>query len=315
MSGTKGTVPFGPLLALGTKGTVPFVPNDEGEAGLGTDTIRCDVCPRGCALARGALGACRARANVDGVIRPTGYGRLTAIAIDPVEKKPLARWHAGSTVLSVGGYGCNLRCPWCQNASISQVGELDVAWREVSPSMLVALAEDARSRDSRMVGVAYTYNEPLVCWEYVRDTGKLAREAGLANVLVSAGCVSERVVQEVAPLIDAANIDLKAFSEKTYRAFGGELSCVQRTIELLAATPTCHLEVTTLIVPGVNDSVGEIDRLAAWLASVDPAIVLHVTRFHPAWRKRDVGPTPVSQVYDLADAARARLAHVYTGNC
>ncbi|MBR3226500.1 MAG: AmmeMemoRadiSam system radical SAM enzyme [Atopobiaceae bacterium] len=282
---------------------------------MGSNAIRCDVCPRGCALPPGAHGACRARANVDGAIRPTGYGRLTAIAIDPVEKKPLARWRPGSTVLSLGGYGCNLRCPWCQNAGISQVGELDVAWREVRPNMLVALAEDARCRDSRMVGVAYTYNEPLVCWEYVRDAGELVHGAGFANVLVSAGCVSERVVQEVAPLIDAANIDLKAFSDKTYRALGGELSCVQRTIELLAATPTCHLEVTTLVVPGVNDSEDEMRQLAAWLASVDPGIVLHVTRFHPAWRKRDVGPTPVRHVYDLADVARGHLAHVYTGNC
>ncbi len=282
---------------------------------MGSEATRCGVCPRGCALAPGAQGACRARANVDGAIRPTGYGRITSLAIDPVEKKPLARWRSGSTVLSLGGYGCNLRCSWCQNASISQVGERDVAWRAVSPSMLASLAEEAHARDSRMAGVAYTYNEPLVCWEYVRDAGGLVHDAGLSNVLVSAGCVSERVVEEVAPLIDAANIDLKAFSERTYRTLGGDLRCVQRTIELLAATPTCHLEVTTLIVPGVNDSEAEINQLAAWLACVDPAIVLHVTRFHPAWRKRDVGPTPVSLVYELADVARGHLTHVYTGNC
>jgi pyruvate formate lyase activating enzyme len=123
-------------------------------------------------------------------VKPTGYGRVTSLAIDPVEKKPLARWMPGSTVLSLGGYGCNLRCPWCQNYGISQVGDNDVAWREVLPRELVDLAVRAHNQDSRMVGVAYTYNEPLVCWEYVRDCCELVREAGLSNVLVSAGCVN-----------------------------------------------------------------------------------------------------------------------------
>lgn len=277
--------------------------------------VRCDVCPRGCMLAPGATGACRARANVDGLVKPTGYGRVTSLAIDPVEKKPLARWMPGSTVLSLGGYGCNLRCPWCQNYSISQVGDNDVAWREVLPRELVDLAVRAHNQDSNMVGVAYTYNEPLVCWEYVRDCCELVREAGLSNVLVSAGCVNEHVALAIAPLIDAANIDLKSIRAQTYERLGGSLSAVQRTIELLAATPTCHVEVTTLVVPGVNDSEEEMDELAAWLASIDPRIVLHVTRFFPRWRMRNADPTPVALVYHLADVARAHLFHVYPGNC
>lgn len=276
---------------------------------------RCDVCPRACTLAPGAFGACRARANEGGVVVPRGYGRLTSIAIDPVEKKPLARWRSGSTVLSVGSYGCNLRCPWCQNASISQVGEADVAWRSCLPQELVELALAAHARDPRMVGVAYTYNEPLVSWEYVRDAAELVHEAGLSNVLVSAGCVNAQVVEKIAPLIDAANIDLKSSREKTYRMLGGDLATVQRTIEILAATATCHVEVTTLVVPGVNDTEDEMDEIATWLAQVDANIVLHVSRFHPAWQKRDVGPTPVAQVYALADVARRHLPHVYTGNC
>lgn len=263
----------------------------------------------------GAVGACRARGNVGGSVVPVAYGRVTSLAIDPVEKKPLARWRPGTTVLSLGGYGCNLRCAWCQNHRISQAGEGDVGWHEVTPDELVALAVEARERDAHMVGIAYTYNEPLVCWEYVRDAGVLAHEAGLANVLVTAGCVREEVVREVAPVVDAANVDLKSIRPQTYESLGGDLPSVQATIRALAAEPSCHLEVTTLVVPRVNDSREEMDELAAWLAGVDPTIVLHVTRFFPAWRMRQGRPTPVEVVYDLADVARSHLEHVYTGNC
>lgn len=276
---------------------------------------RCTTCPRGCTLARGAVGACRARGNVDGRIVPLSYGRVTSLAVDPVEKKPLARWRPGSTVLSLGSYGCNLRCPWCQNHSISQVGEDDVPWRVLKPREIADLATRLHAEDPRMVGVAYTYNEPLVAWEYVRDCAELVRAAGLSNVLVSAGCVSAEVVRAVAPLIDAANIDLKAFSEATYRRAGGDLATVKSTLELLAAEPSCHLEVTTLVVPGVNDTDEEMDALASWLAGLGADITLHVTRFFPSWQMTDRGPTPVARVYELADRARRYLAHVYTGNC
>ena len=277
--------------------------------------VTCDVCPRRCALAPGATGACRARANVDGAVTPVGYGRITSLAMDPVEKKPLARWRPGSKVLSLGGYGCNLHCAWCQNYEISQAGEHDVAWRTMTPQELVDLAVRARREDERVAGIAYTYNEPLVCWEYVRDAGVLAHEAGLANALVTAGCVNEPVARAVAPLMDAVNIDLKAFREETYRSLGGELSCVRETIRMFAAEPSCHVEVTTLVVPGVNDTPEEMDKIAAWLASVDAGIVLHVTRFFPRWQMRDRGPTPVQTVYALADVARAHLPQVFTGNC
>ena len=159
----------------------------------------CEVCPHRCNIGLGQLGRCRARGWRDDAIEPLSYGRITSLALDPVEKKPLARWKPGTWVVSVGSYGCNLRCPFCQNHSIAQVGEDDVAWREIAPQELVALTVEARERNPLVSGIAYTYNEPLVAWEYVRDTGLLAHEAGLANVLVSNGCA--RLHARVLPLV------------------------------------------------------------------------------------------------------------------
>jgi pyruvate formate lyase activating enzyme len=293
-----------------------------GAAADNRKTATCDVCPRHCRLAEGATGFCHARACRDGRVVAANYGRLTSIALDPIEKKPIARWKPGSTVVSVGSYGCNLRCPFCQNWQISQAGEADVPWREVTPSELVKLAVGERKRERargrEMAGIAYTYNEPLVGWEYVRDCGRLAHEAGLANVLVSNGCAGPRVIDALAPLVDAANIDLKSFSPAFYDACGGftgTLDAVRHTIETLAATPTCHLEVTTLVVPGMNDSATQVRELARWLRSVDPGIVLHVTRFFPRWHLTDRDATPREVVYRLADVAREELPCVLTGNC
>lgn len=278
----------------------------------------CGVCPRHCRLAPGALGACRARRNVGGTVVSEAYGHVTSLALDPVEKKPLARFRPGSYLLSVGGYGCNLACPFCQNHQISQAGEKDVRWRELSPEGLVAIAEEARARDPRVIGIAHTYNEPLVTWEYVADTARLARERGLVTVLVSNGCVELGVIDELAPLLDAANVDLKGFSPAFYEACGGaagSLDAVRGTIGRLAAEPGCHLEVTTLVVPGMNDSEEGIDEIARWLASLPGDVVYHVTRYFPRWRMTDVPATPVATVRRLADVARRHLSHVYVGNC
>ena len=246
--------------------------------------------------------------------RPTASTAKVITALAVLEKKPLARWQPRRMLLSVGSYGCNLHCPFCQNHEIAQAGENDVAWRHLSPGGLVTLTREARERDARVIGIAYTYNEPLVAWEYLRDAGRLAREAGLANVLVSNGCANAPVIDELAPLVDAANIDLKGFSEEFYRWVGGDFATVRRTIERLAAEPSCHLEVTTLVIPGRNDSPEEMRALAGWLASVDAAITLHVTRYFPNYRMSDPA-TPVEQVYALADVAREALPHVFVGNC
>ena len=287
----------------------------------GAATVTCDVCPRHCRLTPGALGTCRARRNAgDGVVAES-YGRVTSLALDPVEKKPLARFHPGSYVVSVGSYGCNLSCPFCQNHEITQAGEKDVPWREISPEALVKLTEDARERDQRVVGLAFTYNEPLVAWEYVRDCARLAKECGLVTVLVSNGCAELRVVDKLAPLLDAANIDLKGFSPEFYNVCGGapgSLDAVRATIERLAEEATCHLEVTTLVVPGMNDSDDEMAEIASWLASLDGGrgrdqIVHHVTRFFPRWRMGGA-PTSPEVVCRLADVSRRYLRYVYTGN-
>lgn len=272
----------------------------------------CTLCPHACTLREGQRGLCRARVARDGAVVDENYGRITSIALDPIEKKPLARYFPGSTVLSVGSYGCNLSCPFCQNARIACAGEHDVGWREIAPDELVGKALELADYDC--IGIAYTYNEPLVGFEYVRDCAQLAHEHGLKNVLVSNGFVNEEPLRELAPLIDAANIDLKGFTQDFYRRVGGELAPVQRTIELLARTTTCHLEVTTLIVPGMNDSLEQIGGLAAWIAALDPDIPLHLSRFFPQHKMADAQPTPRTTMLAAQQAARAHLSTVLLGN-
>ena len=239
------------------------------------------------------------------------YGRVTSLALDPIEKKPISRWRPGTTVLSVGSYGCTMDCPFCQNDSIAKAGADDVAWQLVWPNELVEQALQLAGR--RCIGIAYTYNEPLRGWRYVRDTGKLAHEAGLVNVLVSNGLASEKVLGEVAPLIDAANIDLKCFTEQGYRSLKGDLDIVKRTIDALANLKTCHLEVTTLVVPGLSDDPAQIEAAAKWLASLDPGIPYHLTRYFPRHRMKEPA-TSIPLLYELADVARQHLEDVIIGN-
>ncbi|MDO4182611.1 MAG: AmmeMemoRadiSam system radical SAM enzyme [Coriobacteriia bacterium] len=269
-------------------------------------SARCATCPHGCQLAPGP-GACRARTLAGGA-----YGRMTSLALDPYEKKPFACWRQGEWVLSCGSYGCNMSCPWCQNASISCAGEHDVAWQFVSPKALVDRALDLRAHGC--TGLAFTYNEPLIAWEYVRDASRLAHVAGLATCVVSNGMATAAVLDEVLPHLDAANIDLKAFNPETYRLAGGSLACVQETIQRMAATPGFHLEVTTLIIPGLNDSEEEIDAASAWLARLNPEIPYHVTAFHPCHRMQDRPATSPNTVRKLAQVARRHLNRVFTGN-
>ena len=276
-------------------------------------TAVCDVCPRHCRLADGATGFCRARKAVGGRVVSANYGQITSIALDPIEKKPLAFFHPGENILSVGSYGCNMRCPFCQNDSISQHGQDELQWQTATPHELAELALRLRG-EQRNIGLAYTYNEPLIGWEFVRDCAKEIKARGMYNVLVSNGCATENVIAELAPLIDAANIDIKGPSQDYYDWIGGDFNAVCRTIRMLHGAG-CHVEATTLIVPGHNDSDTDMESIAGFVASVSPDIPLHVTRFFPRWRMSDARPTPISTILRLADIAKHHLNHVLTGNC
>lgn len=272
----------------------------------------CDICFHHCTLTEGQTGLCRARANRGGMVVPINYGKVTSLALDPVEKKPLRRFHPGSLVLSVGSFGCNLHCPFCQNAEISMADENGIRTAEVSPQALTQQALALRNRGN--IGIAYTYNEPLVGYEYVRDCARLAHDQGLCNVLITNGTISKAPWKVLLPLLDAINIDLKGFTESWYRRLGGDLETAKRSI-MLAAGSGCHVEVTTLLVPGKNDTEAEICALSRWLASIDSEIPLHLSRFFPRFQMKAFPPTPVAEVYRLADIARESLAFVYTGNC
>lgn len=271
----------------------------------------CPLCFRHCSLNEGQTGFCRARGNRGGTVVPLNYGKITGIALDPIEKKPLMRFHPGSRVLSVGSFGCNLRCPFCQNHDISMAGPGENRVIELSPEELARKAEELIPAGN--IGLAYTYNEPLVGYEYVRDCARLVRARGMANVLVTNGTAEEAPWKELLPLMDAVNIDLKAFTEEGYRRLGGELKSVKRSIAL--AAKACHLEVTALIVPGMNDGEAELRALAGWLAGLDRDIPLHLSRFFPRYRMTGRPPTPVKTLYRLADAARESLNYVCVGNC
>lgn len=272
----------------------------------------CEICPHSCRLEEGETGLCGARVNRNGTVVCGSYGWLTSIALDPIEKKPLRRFHPGSKILSVGSYGCNLRCPFCQNYEISMARGKGAGAVYAAPSTLAEKAAELRPAGN--IGLAFTYNEPLISFEYVRDCAGRVRANGMETVAVTNGFIRKKPLRELLPLLSAVNIDLKGFTTEFYRKIGGNLDDVKRTIAL-ASEAGCHVEVTTLVIPGENDSPEEMDRLSSWLAEVSPEIPFHVTRFFPRYRMADRPPTPVAAVYTLAELARKHLRYVYEGNC
>ena len=259
-----------------------------------------------------------ARICRDGKVVAKNYGQITSIALDPIEKKPLNLFYPGSMVVSVGSYGCNLRCPFCQNHEISYDfdREYPYGFREISPVELAGIA--LQYKDEGNIGVAFTYNEPLVGYEYVVDAAIEVHKRGMKTVLVSNGNVSREVAEEVIPHIDAMNIDLKGFTDAYYRdVLKGDRKMVMDFIEM--ASKKAHVEVTTLVVPGYNDTEAEIKELSKWLSSLDggrgkESIALHLSRYFPRF-KMDVPATDVELIYHLRDVAGSELDNVFTGNC
>ncbi len=283
---------------------------------------RCNVCFRHCELKEGQTGPCGARRGAADTVEPVWYGKISSLALDPIEKKPLKRFHPGSMILSAGSYGCNLRCPFCQNHEIAQAeaGKFSVQTDEVTPEKLVELAEYYRKRGN--IGIAFTYNEPLVCYEYVRDTAKLAHQKGLVCVLVTNGTAALPVLEELIPCIDAMNIDLKGFTDRYYcDVLKGDRAMTMDFIR--EAVRRCHVELTTLIVPGENDTRDEMREISGWIAGLQPVyggktgrdIPLHISRFFPRYRMTDRKATDVRLVYELAETARENLRYVHMGNC
>lgn len=285
---------------------------------------QCSVCFRHCEIPEGGVGFCGGRVCEDGTVKAGNYGVVTSLALDPVEKKPLRRFMPGSLILSVGSYGCNLRCPFCQNNSISWSEEaLSIAMQRaerISPETIARTAETYRDKGN--IGVAFTYNEPLIGYEFVRDTAQLVHERGMKNVMVTNGTAELAVLEELLPYIDAMNIDLKGFTDRYYeKILGGSRRMVMEFIE--EATRRCHVELTTLIIPGENDSFEEMEQMTDWIAGLTDAagnrigrsIPLHISRFFPTFHMTDREATDVEHIYQLAEHARQKLEHVYTGNC
>ncbi|MCL2168980.1 MAG: AmmeMemoRadiSam system radical SAM enzyme [Defluviitaleaceae bacterium] len=276
---------------------------------LNEGNVQCNLCPHNCKIPEGSAGFCTVRKNMGGRLYATSYAKASALALDPIEKKPLYMFRQGSQILSVGGFGCNFRCPFCQNSGISL--DYDHSRAElVPPEHLTALALQAVSRGN--IGIAYTYNEPLIGYEYLLDSAKLVHKAGLANIIVTNGSINQRPLEALLPYIDAMNIDLKSFSPAFYENIKGSLETTKQTITL--ASKHCHIEVTSLIIPNENDSESEMTQLASWLSSINPNIPLHLSRFFPRHNYAHKAPTPKETIYKLKEIAQKHLVNVFVGN-
>jgi len=270
--------------------------------------VRCFLCPHNCIIKPGGLGICRARKNLDGRLYSLNYGKITALALDPIEKKPLNRFNPGSIILSAGTFGCNLKCSFCQNWGIAH------STPDVYEMMPMQLADKAAElKENGNIGLAYTYNEPSIWYEHVYETARIIHSRGLVNVLVTNGYISPEPLRDILPCIDAMNIDVKAYTEAFYKKVcGADLENVKKTVAM--AVQSCHVEITTLIVPELNDSMEEIESLAKWIASISPEIPLHLSRFFPNYKMQNKMPAPVETLYKARDKAREYLKHVYLGN-
>ncbi len=273
--------------------------------------VQCHLCPHDCIIAPGKKGFCGVRKNADGMLKTLNYGLVSSLALDPIEKKPLRRFYPGSMILSAGSVGCNLACPFCQNHTIARAEPEEVQTTFMPSEDLVEHASALQVRGN--IGIAYTYNEPSIWYEYVLETARLARGRGLKNVLVTNGYISKEPLEELLPFVDAMNIDLKAFDGPFYKNIvKAGLAEVKETIAL--AAKSCHVEVTTLVIPSLNDSIEQTKKMARWLSCISPDMPLHLSRFFPKYQMQDKQPTPRHTLNELAFAAREYLNNVYIGN-
>jgi pyruvate formate lyase activating enzyme len=273
--------------------------------------VHCLLCPQNCHIRPGRSGLCRYRRNYHGELHATSYGQVSSSGFDPIEKKPLYHFLPGSHIFSAGTVGCNLACGFCQNWQISQA---EAETEYLAPTEAARLAGATLRGGRKSVGIAYTYSEPLVWWEYVFDTAAIVHQAGLANILVTNGFIQEEPLRKLLPLIDAMNVDVKAFTDRYYgEVCHGRLAPVLKTVET-AHREGVHVEVTTLLVPGLNDGPEEIEQLAGWLGGLDRSIPLHLSRYFPNYKMTEPGPTPASSLRRAREIARRHLEYVYVGN-
>jgi len=266
--------------------------------------VRCLLCPHNCLISDGKSGICIIRKNIDGKLYQTAYGEVCSASVDPIEKKPLYHFHPKSPILSVGTNGCNMRCSFCQNWSISTK---ETSREKITPERLLQIAKE---RDS--IGIAYTYNEPSIWFEFVIDCAKVFKSAGLKNVLVTNGQINELPLKELIPLIDAANIDLKAFTDEFYKSEDGCLQTVKRNIKRMHDGGV-HIELTNLLIPQKNDDPTDFESMCQFIASVSDKIPLHISRYFPQY-KLDIPPTTDKMLEEFRLLAKKYLNHVFIGN-
>ena len=280
---------------------------------LDQNQVQCQLCAHFCIIANGKKGLCQVRENCDGTLYTLVYGRTVSAHIDPIEKKPLHHFYPGSRAFSIGTPGCNFRCAWCQNWEISQMPREQhfITGEELSPADIVVAADKSTCQS-----IAYTYTEPTIFFEYNYDTARLARKAGLANIYVSNGYMSAEMLDLFYPWLDAANIDLKAFRDGTYRKYTG--ARLQPVLDSLKKLSVCGiwLEVTTLVIPGVNDNVDELRDIAEFIATeLGTDTPWHVSRFFPQYKMEHISPTPPEVLRQAVEIGhKAGLKYVYIGN-
>lgn len=278
---------------------------------IGNSKVHCNLCAQSCKIAQGKRGFCGVRENREGELYTLIYGTVSSEAIDPIEKKPLYHFYPGSYVYSVGSIGCNFRCKHCQNWSISQASLEDAYTMDIMPEELIERALLSRSKS-----IAWTYNEPTIWQEYTFECAKLAKAAGLGTIYVTNGYITSEALRHIAPYLDAANVDIKAFSEKFYHDVASAKLAPVLEATALAKQLGIHVEITTLIIPGANDSLDELRQLSRWVyENLGPETPLHFTRFHPQYQMQNLYPTPVKTMQEACKIATEEgLKYVYMGN-